>query len=151
MQLCGDIALSGNPAVDHVDEGKRWGLSHFKQNSRLSSWTSKQKKNKHDSVTNVNPMHICLIWTADVPQHRFSSARAPYGTTSYRWKMREFKGAAQADISNIFLVYCLPVFNLHCNISDCMIKQITSPCRMTCRKEPMNHWHELISRTMQLH
>lgn len=68
VQLGSDKSLStGNPAVDNVDEGKHWGLFHFKQNSRPPGWTSKQKKNKQNSVTNVNPMHIWFYWTPDVP------------------------------------------------------------------------------------
>lgn len=94
---CAAISLSaGNPAVDNVDEGKRQGLSDFQQNSRLSGWTSKQKKKKK-SVTNVNPMHICFFWTPDVPQCRLSSGGAPYEKHYEGLRLREFKSMVQAD------------------------------------------------------
>ena len=95
VQLCRDTSPSpGNPAEDNVDEGKHWGLSRFKQNSRPPAWTSKQKKNKHSSVTNVNPMCICFLWVPDVPQRRSSSDGAPYETHVGGSRQRQFKGAA---------------------------------------------------------
>ena len=85
VRLCSDNSLSpGNPAAANVREGKHRGLSHFKQNSRPSGWTSKRKKNKQNSVTNVKPIHICFCGATDVPHHRFSLGGAPYKTQTQR-------------------------------------------------------------------
>lgn len=117
VQLYSDKSLStGNPAVDNVDEGKHRGLSHFKQNSRRPGWTSKQKKNKQNSVTNVNPMNICFFWTPDVP-HQVELR------VKHILKDKDCENLKVQHTRNVeIFYYSLSVLNVHSNMSDRVTK-----------------------------